>query len=63
MFCHSPESWKKLWEDVFGRDKEGKVRVRVEARLEEVVTDEYKWAAEEMGDLRFYFMEWSVTRL
>lgn len=63
MFCHSPESWRELWEDVFGRDEEGKVRVKVEARLEEVVRDEYKREVEEMRDLRFYFMEWCVTRL
>lgn len=63
MFCHSPESWRELWEDVFGRDEEGKVRVKVEARLEEVVRDEYKREVEEMRDLRFYFMDWCVTRL
>lgn len=58
MFCHSPESWKELWESIFGVGK-----VKVEAKLEEVIRDEYKREVEEMKDLRFYFMEWSVIRL
>lgn len=58
MFCHSPESWKELWESIFGVGN-----VKVEAKLEEVVRDEYRREVEEMRDLRFYFMEWSVIRL
>ena len=34
MFCHSPETWEKLWtEEVFGPDQ--KVRVKVDTRLTE----------------------------
>jgi len=35
MFCHSPESWRKLWvEDVFdGTDGKGEERVKVDAGL------------------------------
>ncbi|PSR71363.1 hypothetical protein PHLCEN_2v12739 [Hermanssonia centrifuga] len=57
MFCHCPESWKRLWEkEVF---REG--RVTVKAHLQEV----------ERGDLlavdsegsKFHLIIWSVTRL
>ncbi|KAI0662437.1 hypothetical protein C8Q70DRAFT_908972 [Cubamyces menziesii] len=50
MFCHSPESWKELWDgQVF---KKGSVNV--ETRLIEV---------EGLGQHRFFFLEWCVTRL
>ncbi|KAH9891083.1 hypothetical protein C8Q73DRAFT_109551 [Cubamyces lactineus] len=51
MFCHSPESWKDLWDgQVF---KKGSVSV--ETRLVQI---------EGLGQhSEFYFLEWCVTRL
>ncbi|KAI0336234.1 hypothetical protein GY45DRAFT_591939 [Cubamyces sp. BRFM 1775] len=52
MFCHSPKSWKELWDgQVF---KKGSVSV--ETRLIEV-------AGLNQGQNGFYFLEWCVTRL
>ncbi|THG92561.1 hypothetical protein EW026_g8377, partial [Hermanssonia centrifuga] len=55
MFCHSPESWKELWEkEVFGEGK-----VKVEAFLTEV-------QRQDLPDMiidKRYIMVWSATRL
>ena len=59
-FCHSPESWKQLWEeDVFGgEDKDGSDRVKVETELVSTVgTVNYS------GDEKALYLKWSVTRL
>ncbi|EIW76283.1 hypothetical protein CONPUDRAFT_64653 [Coniophora puteana RWD-64-598 SS2] len=50
MFCHSPESWRAMWAEVFAGKEEA---VRVEAQLKT-----YKTRAGE-----FEALEWSVTRL
>ena len=61
MFCHSPESWKKMWEeDVFEKGQ-----VKVTADLVEVNMDVKKL---EKGFLveegaKFYLLVWSVERL
>ena len=58
MFCHSPESWKVLWEEVFGGGgPEGKVKV--EAELIRVGEDDFLKTLQQ----EFYFMQWSVTRI
>jgi len=55
MLCHSPESWKEMWEqEVFGGE-EGKARVW--ATLKEV---EYP-VTEKIN--KWYLLIWSVTRL
>ncbi|KAG6918988.1 hypothetical protein DXG01_010227 [Tephrocybe rancida] len=55
MFCHSPETWKELWDgEVF---KKGAVKVK--AGLHEM---ERKDLFAAPGS-RFYVMWWSVTRL
>lgn len=52
MFSHGPESWKALWEDVFGKDKV-EVQVVVEdADRKDIPTNE-----------KFYWMVYSVKRL
>lgn len=57
MFCHSPESWKKLWEeDIFGPDQP--VRVKVDAELKQVE----RWDFANV-DTKFYVMNWSVQVL
>ena len=56
MFCHSPESWKALWEEeVFAPGE-----VAVEAKLVEVQREDLGvvWLKE-----KFYLLVWSVTRL
>jgi len=60
MFCHSPESWKKLWtEDIFGPDQ--RIRVKVDAELMEVERKDLKYAA--ILEDRFWVMSWSVQIL
>ncbi|KAG6918961.1 hypothetical protein DXG01_010200 [Tephrocybe rancida] len=55
MFCHSPETWKELWDgEVF---KKG--TVKVEAGLQEVERNDLSTDPE----LHFFIMSWSVTRL
>lgn len=55
MFCHSPDSWRDLWDgQVF---KKGSVRV--DAGLEEVERSDL--ATHE--NAKFFVMWWSVTRL
>ncbi len=52
MFCHSPESWKELWEtQVFQPGQ-----VRVEAFLKETVR-------KDLPETKNYQLVWSVTRL
>lgn len=51
MFCHNPESWRELWEGVFGK---GHVEVKAELKNHKM-----KGLAE--GSTKI--MEWSVTRV
>ncbi|TFK40030.1 hypothetical protein BDQ12DRAFT_711486 [Crucibulum laeve] len=58
MFCHSPESWKELWDGQVFR----KGSVRVETRLEKVSRKDLNHLSEAgMGE--FYDMFWAVIRL
>ena len=57
-FCHSPESWKQMWEDVFGAD--GNDRVKVETELISVV---WKSVADYSENEKAWLLKWSVTRL
>ena len=58
MFCHSPDSWKELWEDVFGK---GTVEVKSRLVTEPGGPDYFEtWP----GNTKpFQCQEWSVTRL
>ncbi|KZT71790.1 hypothetical protein DAEQUDRAFT_687159 [Daedalea quercina L-15889] len=70
MFCHSPESWKELWDgQVF---EKGKVRVEVTLRTAKEMFDidpaGTKWIdAAQMqggsGTVNYRVLVWSVTRL
>ena len=53
MFCHSPESWKELWDGQIFK----KGTVKVEAGLVERQGNPYN------PNSKFYFLWWSVTRL
>jgi hypothetical protein len=55
MFCHSPESWKDLWENqVF---EKGDVRVDTRLIVLSYKTDEQAEAVDA------YWLSWSITRL
>lgn len=57
MFCHSPESWTKMWvNDVFGEGK-----VKVEATLREVSVEKIGFEGNDL--ITIHFLLWSVTRL
>ncbi|KAH9933312.1 uncharacterized protein B0H18DRAFT_1101993 [Fomitopsis serialis] len=55
-FCHSPESWKEMWESVFGPDQ-----VKVETELQEV--DSEANIAPAATNRRYHMLVWSVKRL
>ncbi|TFY65281.1 hypothetical protein EVJ58_g2062 [Rhodofomes roseus] len=68
MFCHSPESWRGLWDgNVFAKGKV-KVQVALKEARELIQMDAVKWANEakrvELPEIATYRMLlWSVTRL
>ena len=57
-FCHSPESWKKLWEDIFGKGK-----VDVQVSLDDLEEGDDAWGTFPGNTNRMYEMKWSVIRL
>ncbi|OJT14325.1 hypothetical protein TRAPUB_9116 [Trametes pubescens] len=59
MFCHNPESWKAMWEQVF---EEGVVKVEAELR-EEAERRDWKDMPGVAPGAKFYALVWSVTRL
>ncbi|KAF8962729.1 hypothetical protein BDZ97DRAFT_1920297 [Flammula alnicola] len=65
MFCHSPESWKKMWfEDVFaGEDGKGEDRVKVDAELTEVIGRDLLGRASISDKAQFWLLNWCVTKL
>ncbi|KAI8983390.1 hypothetical protein BD414DRAFT_490769 [Trametes punicea] len=59
MFCHSPDSWKELWDgQIFEQGT-----VKVEAILKETERRDLKDVPEVDQDAKFYLLIWSVTRL
>lgn len=60
MFCHSPESWRELWEGIFGK---GKVEVKASLRKEIGGVDFFGQYAGNTEKDHFMVLEWSVTRL
>lgn len=57
MICHSPESWRKLWDgEVF---KKGSVRV--DTILQKVERADLPVVKE--GAIGFYLLFWAVTRI
>ncbi|TFK93026.1 hypothetical protein K466DRAFT_594724 [Polyporus arcularius HHB13444] len=55
MFCHSPESWTELWENVFPTGT-----IRVDADVRELNRDDLKPVGE---GAKFWVLTWCVTRL
>jgi len=58
MFCHSCDSWKELWEEIFGK---GNIQAKAQLRRE-IGGDSYfdTWPGNQSP---YHVMEWSVTRL
>lgn len=57
-FCHSPESWKELWEGIFGVD-----HVEVQAELAQAVGGNSYFDMYPENKEPLSMMFWSVTRL
>ncbi|KAJ7088586.1 hypothetical protein C8R44DRAFT_819074 [Mycena epipterygia] len=57
MFCHSPESWREMWEEVFPKGS-----VRVEAALKTRVISDIS-SRENTSSVDAGMLTWSVTRL
>jgi hypothetical protein len=55
MFCHSPQSWTEMWENVMGKGK-----VEVWATIKEVQRRDCVVIGE---DTRSYILTWSVKRI
>jgi len=65
MFCHSPETWKDMWMEVFDNgDRKGAERVKIDTQLIQVPV-QGNWAIynkySDKSDV--WFMRWSVTRI
>ena len=58
MYCHSPESWKELWEEIFGKG-----RVDVKVRFEDIEEGNELQGTFPGNRNPMYEMKWSVTRL
>ena len=60
MFCHSPDSWKELWEGVFA---EVGARVEVQARLRKEIGGDSMFGTYPGNTDPYHVLEWSVTRV
>ncbi|KAE9399597.1 hypothetical protein BT96DRAFT_820362 [Gymnopus androsaceus JB14] len=58
MFCHSPDSWKELWERIFG-----KANVEIKAQLRREIGGDIFFDMYPGNKDPYHVMEWSVTRL
>lgn len=58
MFCHSPESWKDLWEGLLGV---GEVEVKAHVKLD-IGGDDF-FGTYPGNKYPYHIMQWSVTRL
>ncbi|KAJ4465686.1 hypothetical protein C8J55DRAFT_538565 [Lentinula edodes] len=58
MFCHSPESWKDLWEGLFGKGN-----VEVKAQLRKEIGGDDLFGTYPGNKDPYHVMEWSVSRI
>ncbi|KAI0066442.1 hypothetical protein BV25DRAFT_1988214 [Artomyces pyxidatus] len=58
--CHSPESWRELWEGIFA---EVGAKVHVETKLIKLEGDDLKTTANAPADREYWWLQWAVTRL
>ncbi|KAE9404088.1 hypothetical protein BT96DRAFT_854038, partial [Gymnopus androsaceus JB14] len=59
MFCHSPSSWKELWEEVFGKGNDVEVKAQV---IREIGGDDF-FGMYPGNKHPYHIMQWSVTRV
>jgi hypothetical protein len=57
MFCHSPESWKELWEGILGKEN-----VEVNATLKKALGGPTFFDTFPGNTNQYYLLVWSVTR-
>ena len=60
MFCHSPQSWKELWEGIFA---EAGAKVEVKARLRKEIGGLSMFGTYPENTEHYHVLEWSVTRV
>ncbi|TBU48535.1 hypothetical protein BD309DRAFT_949327 [Dichomitus squalens] len=60
MNCHSPESWKELWEGIFA---EAGAKVEVKARLRKEIGGLSMFGTYPENTEHYHVLEWSVTRV
>lgn len=58
MFCHSPESWKEMWEGIFGKEN-----IKVEARLRKELGGLDFFETFPGNTVQYYVLEWTVVRV
>ncbi|KAI0066443.1 hypothetical protein BV25DRAFT_1820389 [Artomyces pyxidatus] len=60
-FCHSPDSWRKMWQQIFA---EVEAKVQVEVKLIKLEGDEVAKSVNGPGpDRDYWWIEWVVTRV
>ena len=59
MFCHSPESWRQMWEEQIFE----KGQVKVNTTLEELSVTAEGRVVPVGGETKLYLLAWSVERL
>ncbi|KAF8890822.1 hypothetical protein CPB84DRAFT_1749022 [Gymnopilus junonius] len=60
MFCHSPNSWKKLWKDLFKEAGYDEQKVEVDAALLDVKTANPVGSTDEALPVNWTMLVWSV---
>ena len=58
--CHSQESWKELWEGIFG---EAGVKVEVKTRLRKHLGGRTLFGTYPEGAKERFYLDWSITRV
>ncbi|KAI0085561.1 hypothetical protein BDY19DRAFT_965680 [Irpex rosettiformis] len=62
MFCHSPESWAKMWHGIFSDGNEGDGGIEVTASLRKEIGGTTFFGTYPKNTRPYYVMEWSVVR-
>ena len=60
MFCHSPNSWKLLWAEIFEDAGIGKERAEVDASIREITTPNPMDSKDSAAPLTWTMLVWSV---
>lgn len=60
MNCHSPESWREMWERIF---EEAGVKVEVQAKLRKEIGGMSMFGTYPDNTEHYHVLQWSVTRV